>query len=119
MRIRKTKYYIVDGAESYQKESDIFDLKNSSIKLIVKNPKDDIIKVITDDDMFSPTGIYTININTGEILSEKRYCFNPKDILLKNKYDNLMINLNRGIVPHWAIDKRYKENQKPLDIKEL
>lgn len=51
--------------------------------------------------MFSPATIYTIRIDTGEILSENRYHLNPKDLLLKSKYNNLMTNLNRGVVPYF------------------
>lgn len=119
MFFKKTpKYYIVDGSESYVKESDIFDLKNSCVKLVVKSSKNEI-KVVADDDMFSPAAIYTIRIDSGEILSEHRYLIDPQDILLKLKYNNLMTNLARDIVPSWAIDNRYNENEKSLDVKTI
>lgn len=66
---KEPKYYIVDGADSYVKESDIFDVKNSCVKLVFKSSNDEVT-VIADDDMFSPMAIYTIKIDDPKELEE-------------------------------------------------
>jgi hypothetical protein len=99
----KTPLYIVDGSESYCKESDRFNLRNSSVKL-VKEIGEHKVLVVYDDDMFWPPSVYTIDTRTNEILFKSRYT-HP---LLRQKFRLLRENLRRGIVPSGIEDRRFK-----------
>lgn len=104
---KKDKFYIVDGSNRYCKESDFFNLGSSAVKL-VKEISDSRIKIIVDDDMFSPTAIYTFNPKTNEIISVSRYSSSSDSLKLQHKYNILVKNLKRGIVPDGIEDRRYK-----------
>lgn len=109
IRNLKGEWSAVDGADSYCEESDIFNLRNSCLKL-VKNVSENKAIVIADDDMFAPPSVYVINPNTKEIISqlgEIKYAVQLN--MLRRKYWLVNENLKRGIIPEGIKDKRFKK----------